>query len=215
MFLHTFLLVFIAEMADKTQLMVMALTNKYRAKNVAIGMTLGVFSISALSVLAGDIIGGIIPLWIIKLCAACLFILFGMTTLLCKEEEEDHRKYNFRFPILSIAGTFLLAELGDKTQLTTVALAANHIGNHLPIFIGASLGLILANIVGIFAGKFIFSRFSETTVKVASSFFFFFFGSIQILEIFPYNPLGISLYSFLLILIAYTIFTRSHKKCLH
>ncbi|MDE6196167.1 MAG: TMEM165/GDT1 family protein [Erysipelotrichaceae bacterium] len=215
MFVHTFLLVFIAEMADKTQLMVMALTNKYRAKNVAIGMTLGVFAISALSVLAGDIISGVIPLWIIQLCAACLFILFGMTTLLSKEEADDHRKYNFRFPILSIAGTFLLAELGDKTQLTTVALAANNSGNMIPIFVGASLGLILANIIGIFAGKFIFSKLSEVTVKIASSFFFLFFGSLQMLEIFPYHPLGITLYSFLLIFIAYRLFMHSQKRYLH
>ena len=69
MILHTFLLIFMAEMADKTQLMIMALTNKYKMREVIIGMISGVFMISALSVLAGDLIGTLIPMEMVKLSA--------------------------------------------------------------------------------------------------------------------------------------------------
>lgn len=211
MFIHTFLLVFIAEMADKTQLMMMALTNRYRARNVALGMGLGVITISALSVLAGDLIADYIPMEILKGTAALLFLIFGLTNLINKKEDDNQKTKNYRFPIISIAFSFLIAELGDKTQLATVAISSAN-KEHLAIFLGASLGLILANLLGIFAGRFIFSHLSETTIKFASSFFFFLFGSLNLFEVIPYSIPIIIIYSITLITTAYFIFTLSNSS---
>lgn len=210
MILHTFLLIFLAEMADKTQLMMMALTNKYKIRDVVIGMILGVIAISALSVLAGDVLGDLIPMFLVKLCAAAVFLLFGIINLFPSKAESDH-SLNFRIPIISIAFTFLLAELGDKTQLATVAFAADHMDQHLPIFLGATLGLIGANTVGIFAGKFLFARFHEDVVKVVSSFIFFLFGSLNIFEVIPANMVIIWIYSIILISLAYACYTKSRR----
>lgn len=211
MILHTFLLIFLAEMADKTQLMMMALTNKYRMRSVVLGMILGVLVISGLSVLAGDLIGDVIPMFVVKLCAAVMFLIFGMVNLF-PGKEEGSSSIDLHFPILSIGFTFLLAELGDKTQLATVAVAADHMSDHLPIFIGASLGLILANLVGIFAGKLIFSHMSEDVVKVVSSFIFFVFGSINVFEVFTGNVWIICIYSITLISIAYFFYEKSRRQ---
>lgn len=208
MLLHTFLLIFLAEMADKTQLMMMALTNKYSIRSVVFGMVLGVLTISGLSVLAGDLIGDVIPMFLVKLCAAGMFLMFGMVNLF-PGKAEGGSSIDLHFPVLSIALTFLLAELGDKTQLATVAIAADHMDDHLPIFLGASLGLMLANLVGIFAGKLIFSHFSEDVVKVVSSFIFFVFGSINVFEVIPGNILSICIYSTILIIIAYLCYEKS------
>lgn len=209
MFMHTFLFVFIAEMADKTQFMIMALTNRYKLKTILVGMSLGVFIISAFSVMCGDLIGDLVPIWVVKVCGAILFLFFGLLTLLKKEEEHQHNSSSYRFPIISIAGTFLLAELGDKTQLATVALAADHTNMQLQIFCGASLGLIMANVIGIFAGKFLFSHISDNAIRVVSSFIFLFFGSITIFELLPYNPMIIFSYSIIIILIAYFSYQHS------
>lgn len=211
MILHTFLLIFLAEMADKTQLMMMALTNKYRMRSVVIGMVLGVITISGLSVLAGDLIGDMIPMYMVKLCAALMFLVFGLVNLF-PGKEEGGTTINLHFPVCSIALTFLLAELGDKTQLATVAVAADHMQDHFPIFIGASLGLIFANLVGIFAGKLIFSHMSEDIVKVVSSFIFFVFGSINVFEVLPGNLPIICIYSVVLILIAYFCYEKSRRQ---
>ena len=81
MLFHTFLFVFLAEMADKTQLMIMALTNRYSVKTVIAGMILGVFAISGVSVLAGDLIGDLIPMRLIKLAASAMFLFFGLMNL--------------------------------------------------------------------------------------------------------------------------------------
>lgn len=212
MFFHTFLFVFIAEMADKTQLTVMALMHRYRLKTVLWGMILGVIIISGLSVLAGDLIGDVIPMWVIKLSGAMMFIFFGFYNLVHKEEDNTTSNDKFRFPTISIALTFLLAELGDKTQLATVAIAADHMDAHLQVFLGASAGLILANIFGIFAGKFIFSCISENTIRVCSTFIFFFFGSINFFEVFPSSIQIIFIYSAMLILLAYFFYMHQEHK---
>lgn len=214
MFLHTLLFVFLAEMADKTQLMMMALTNRYRISTVVIGMITGVLLISGISTMAGDLIGDIIPMFYVKLIAAIMFLGFGFFNLKTSDEEEG-RNVSFKFPIISIAFTFLLAELGDKTQLATVALAADHMGDHMAIFLGASSGLILANLFGIFAGKFLFAHVKEDTMKILSSFFFFLFGSITLYEAIPGTPIIFIIHSIIIIFIAYLIFTQSRKNKCH
>lgn len=212
MLFHTFLFVFLAEMADKTQLMIMALTNRYSLKTVIAGMILGVFAISGVSVLAGDLIGDLIPMRLIKLSASAMFLFFGLMNLRCSDDEEEGHHFALKIPVISIAFTFVIAELGDKTQLATVALAADHMSEHVPIFLGASLGLIMANILGIFAGKLIFSHLSEDTVKVGSSFIFFLFGSLTLFEAIPGNNTIFILYSAVLILCAYAIYTGSRRR---
>ncbi len=211
MLLHTFLLVFLAEMADKTQLMMMALTNKYKTRSVVLGMTLGVIIISALSVLAGDLIGDFIPMSLVKACSASLFLIFGMINLF-PQTKEHGAGFDLRIPTLSIALTFLLAELGDKTQLATVAIAADHMDAHLPIFLGAALGLIMANLLGILAGKLILSKCNEEAVKIISSFIFLLFGSINLFELIPFHTVIVWIYSTVLILIAYACYEISHHK---
>lgn len=210
MFLHTFLLILIAEMADKTQLMMMALTTRYRIHTVTFGMILGVLAISGLSVLAGDLIGDVIPMPIIQTIASLLFLIFGLTSLKADHDHQEKTRKIARFPLISIAFTFLFAELGDKTQLATVAIAAHH-PQHITIFLAASLGLIIANLLGIFAGKFIFKYFSEATVKVISAGFFLLFGSMNLFQIIPYSLPIIIAYSTLLMFLAYIIFKKSHK----
>ena len=212
MLFHTFLLVFLAEMADKTQLMLMALCNRYRTRTVVFGMALGICMISALSVCAGDLIGDFIPIELVKLAAAVMFLGFGLWNLKESKEEEEGKHIAIRIPVLSIALTFMLAELGDKTQLATVALAADHMDVHIQVFLGSALGLFMANLIGIFAGKLIFSHVSEGCVKVGSSFFFFLFGSITLFETITVSFTMLVLYSVILITAGYVIYTHSRKR---
>lgn len=211
MLFHTFLLVFLAEMADKTQLMMMALCNRYKTRNVVVGMGLGICMISALSVCAGDLIGDFIPIKVVKMAAALMFLGFGLWNLRDHKEEEG-KDVSIRFPILSIAFTFMLAELGDKTQLATVALAADHMDQHMAVFLGGALGLFLANLIGIFAGKLIFSHVSQNTVSVGSSYFFLLFGSITLFEAIPVSLPVMMIYSVLLITFAYLVYVHARKS---
>lgn len=211
MLFHTFLLVFIAEMADKTQFMIMALTNRFRIKTIILGMVSGICIIVALSVLVGDLIGDLVPVRTIKLCGGIMFLGFGIFNLRKSNDEESKGHIASKLPIFSIALSFILAELGDKTQLATVAMAADHMGDHLPIFLGATLGLIMANLLGIFAGKLIFTKLSEDHVKLVSSFCFFFFGSTTLFEAIQGSLFIYCVYSVLLLSVAYLVYSHSRK----
>ena len=193
--------------------MMMALCNRYKTRNVVIGMGLGICMISALSVCAGDLIGDYIPIKVVKMAAAMMFLGFGLWNLRDGKEEEG-KDISVRFPVLSIAFTFMLAELGDKTQLATVALAADHMDAHMAVFLGGAFGLFLANLIGIFAGKLIFSHVSQNTVKVGSSYFFLLFGSITLFEAVTVSLPVIVIYSIFLITIAYLIYVHARKTSL-
>ena len=69
----------------------------------------------------------------------------------------------------------------------------------------------MANILGIFAGKLIFSHLREDTVKVGSSFIFFLFGSLTLFEAVPGNNLIFIGYSTVLMVCAYAIYTFSRR----
>jgi putative Ca2+/H+ antiporter (TMEM165/GDT1 family) len=77
--------------------------------------------------------------------------------------------------LLTVAIAFFIAELGDKTMLTTVTLASQHQA-FVPVWIGSTLGMTIADgiaiIVGVVAGK----RLPQRTVKLASATIFLAFG---------------------------------------
>ena len=72
--LASFLVVFLAELGDKTQLIVMAFTAKYRWQSVFAGMTIGIFLVHSLAVAVGSLAGQLIPVHLMTVIASCLFI---------------------------------------------------------------------------------------------------------------------------------------------
>ncbi|MEG0841720.1 MAG: TMEM165/GDT1 family protein [Erysipelotrichaceae bacterium] len=208
---NSFILIFIAEMADKTQLMMISLAQRYKTSDVLIGMSLGVSIISAISIFIGNLIGDVIPLHLLKVMSGLLFLYFAFSTLIFKEQTNNKPKHYHRFIILSIALSFILAELGDKTQLSTIALASKQ-SDYLNVFIGSSCGLILANVLGVFFGKLIFSHIKDSTIQILSAYFFILFGSFPLFEVLPYSLPFIIIYSFAIITLAYLIHCAQIKK---
>ena len=70
LFLKVLFTEFIAEMGDKTQLMLVAMTSKYKTRDSIIGTGVAILVLNGLAVLAGGLVGELIPEWIIKLIAA-------------------------------------------------------------------------------------------------------------------------------------------------
>lgn len=136
MMLTSFILIFMAEMADKTQLLVLALSRRYSLRSVISGMTLSIVLLSLLSVWAGSWLNACIPIDAIRPAAAVLFLLFGFSALKPKPEEVKEGR-RFHADWLSVAAAFFIAELGDKTQISALTLAAQH-DAHAAIFLGSS-----------------------------------------------------------------------------
>lgn len=77
LFLKVFLTEFIAEMGDKTQLMLIALTSKYKLKDIILGTAAAILVLNGMAVLAGGLVSEFIPDWLIKTIAALAFLYFA------------------------------------------------------------------------------------------------------------------------------------------
>ena len=87
--LASFLIVFLAEMGDKTQFLVMAFAAKYEWKQVFAGMTLGILVVHSLAVAVGALAGELIPAHLMAIFASLLFLGFGIWTLRGDDDEEE------------------------------------------------------------------------------------------------------------------------------
>lgn len=81
LFLKVFFTEFIAEMGDKTQLMLIALTSKYKLKDIILGTAAAILVLNGLAVLAGGLVSEFVPEWLIKNIAAFAFLYFAASTI--------------------------------------------------------------------------------------------------------------------------------------
>ena len=201
--------VVLAEMGDKTQLLAMAFATKYKAWKVMIGVFIATVLNHALAVALGSYITQFSGLstWI-SAAAYLSFIFFGLWTIRgdCLEGEEN-RKTRFGV-IITVAIAFFIAELGDKTQLATIALAAQYPQSSVPVLMGTTTGMLIADAIGIVIGVVLHKRLPERLVKFVSAGAFIVFGFIG-----GYNVLtekfALKLPETLLILVALAIVTAA------
>ena len=178
----SFLLVLLAEMGDKTQLLAMAFAAKYRADKVLIAVFIATLLNHSLAVGIGHFLTKIIPMDVISFAAAISFIGFGIWTLHGdKLEGEDKRTSRFG-PVLTVGIAFFLAEMGDKTQLATISLAVEY-GNMLGVLMGTTLAMVAADAIGIIAGVVMRKHIPEKTIKWFSAMVFILFGASGIYRI--------------------------------
>ena len=94
---------FIAEMGDKTQLMLVAMTSRFKLKDILLGTGVAVLVLNGLAVLAGGIISTVVPTWLIRLIAGAAFLFFAVTTLKGDDDEEENVKdRKIKFAPLSV-----------------------------------------------------------------------------------------------------------------
>lgn len=188
-FLATFLLVLLAEFGDKTRLMALILSVRYANPwKIFAGMTLGYGLIAGLAVIFGEVVSRILPFSILRYPLAAAFIIFGIFLLFGKwgeEEEEDDKKEGLlkRFGKLGpFAISFLLialTEMGDKTQLTTAAMAVKYGGNWGVLF-GSISALAFLNGLFVVLGRKLSGKIPVKLIKRASAVIFFAFGILTL-----------------------------------
>ena len=183
-FWASFLVVFLAELGDKTQLIVMAFAVKYNWRSVFLGMTMGIFVVHSLAVAIGSLAGELIPVHLMTIIASCLFIGFGVWTLRGDDEgeDEDEATKSSRFgPLLTVAMTFIIGEMGDKTQFAAMTMATQYESWWL-VLCGAVLGMVLTDSLGIIAGTFLHRRLPAKKMRYLSAGIFLLFGVAGLLE---------------------------------
>ncbi len=158
-FLSSTAVVALAEMGDKTQLLALVLAARYRAP-VSVGLGILVATVvnhlgtAAAGMLAAGLLDGPWMRWLV----AAAFIAIGLWTLvpdrLEAEDTDGPGRTLGAFPATVIA--FFLAELGDKTQVATAVLAAEHQAL-LAVTLGTTLGMLIANLPVVALGP-VFTR---------------------------------------------------------
>jgi putative Ca2+/H+ antiporter (TMEM165/GDT1 family) len=188
-FWTAFLLIFIAELGDKTQFMTLALSSRYKATVVLLGVTLGTMAVSLVSVALGAMLGGVLPRGPMSIGAGIILIVFALLSLkqameTSKVEEEanqdiENKIHHPRHLWVTIAVTFFVAELADKTMLATVAIASRD-KNYLAVWLGSTMGLVASNCLAIIAGKALSQKLSGKAMHMTAAAIFTFAGVASI-----------------------------------
>lgn len=180
------MLIFVAELGDKTQFMTLALSSRYPAATVLSGVTLGTVFVSILLVAMGEMLGSVLPQAPINILAGIIFIIFALLALKQNSKEENAAdaeaskiKNHPRHLLLTIAMTFFVAELADKTMLATIAIASRD-KNYLAVWLGSSLGLIASNSLAIIVGKTLSQKLTGKVMHITTAIIFLCAGALAI-----------------------------------
>ncbi len=182
-FLASMMFVVLAEMGDKTQLLAMAFATRFKAATVLWAVFAATAANHFIAVVVGTWLTHFIPISYIQIAASASFILFGLWTIRGDELEDEDKRFSFS-PFWTVAIAFFIAEMGDKTQLATVALAAKY-QTVLPVWIGTTTGMMIADAVGIGVGIVLGKRIPERVVKWGAAAIFIFFGFYGLHENLP------------------------------
>jgi len=186
-FITVFAFVFIAELADKTQLLVFFLSSRYKWRDTLIGVSISSAILMALAVFPVDFIKKYIPIFYLKLTSAILFIAFGLFSLFEKSEESGIRFKTFKLPgAILVFVTFFIAEMGDKTQIAALSLALKY-KNPFWVWLGAWLGVFFANVPVIFGGHYIMKKIKPVYLKYFGASIFLLFGLYIFIELFLFK----------------------------
>jgi Ca2+/H+ antiporter, TMEM165/GDT1 family len=173
-FLTSLAIVVLAEMGDKTQLLAMAFATRFRWQTVMLGVLVATAANHLFAVYVGAYLTSIVPLQYIKIAAAASFIVFGLWTIRGDKLEDEDKRFNFS-PFWTVTIAFFIAEMGDKTQLATVALAAEF-NTIVPVWLGTTSGMLVADAVGIIAGIVMHKKIPEKQIKWVAALVFIAFG---------------------------------------
>lgn len=172
---NSFLLVFAGEMGDKTQLLALILTAKYRKPwTILAGVFVATLLNHALASYAGGWISEHVNPATLKWSLALIFFAFAAWILVPDKEEEVKSESRFG-PFATTVIAFFVAEMGDKTQLATVALGARYSSVAI-VTIGTTLGMMASNALAIFLGDKLLQRVSMKWVRIFTSILFIAFG---------------------------------------
>jgi len=176
----SFIVVALAEMGDKTQLVAFSLASRFRRPWVVmLGILLATTANHAAASSVGVWAAALLPARALTWIVGLSFIAFGVWTLV--PDRYEQRPHASRWgPLVSTTVIFFLAEMGDKTQLATVALGARF-RSPVIVTIGTTLGMLAADGLAVFAGTHVATRIPMRWVRRVAAAVFFVFGATVIL----------------------------------
>ncbi len=169
-------LVFIAEMGDKTQILALLLAARFQWPWPVIGgMVAAVLLNHTLAVGVGFVVADRIPAGWLRWAVAVMFIAMAAWLLIPDKAELSDSQGRQRNAFVASLVAFFIAEMGDKTQIATIVLAARFHSMVL-VMIGSSIGMLLADAPVIWFGEKITQRIPGKLLRRVSAALFAIFG---------------------------------------
>lgn len=212
-FLTSLVFVVLAEMGDKTQLLAMAFATRYKWQTVMWGVFVATIFNHLFAVVVGSYLTNFIPMNYIQIAAAVSFIVFGLWTIR-GDELNGEDKATKRSPFWTVAIAFFIAEMGDKTQLATVALAAQF-NTIIPVWLGTTSGMMIADGIGIIIGIVLGKKIPERAVKWFAAIIFILFGLFGLYEFLPSHyltPTTVTISLAVLVILMYLVSRMSTSE---
>jgi putative Ca2+/H+ antiporter (TMEM165/GDT1 family) len=164
------LLVALAEMGDRTQLLAIMLACRYsKPIPILLGIFVATLANHALAALAGFYLSSLLQAQWFKVLVALSFIAMALWALIPDKVDEDEKPSRLRMGVfLTTAVSFFLVEMGDKTQIATAALAARF-HNVVIVAAGTTTGMMLANIPAVFLGQAVTRVLPINALRIAAA----------------------------------------------
>lgn len=152
-FLVSAVAITIGEIGDKTQLLALLLAARYKKPTpIILGILTATLANHALAGLLGQFVASHINATLMRYLLSISFLAIAIWTLKPDEMEDGSINENRYGIFLLTSVTFFLAEIGDKTQLATVALAAKYPDLKM-VVAGTTVGMLIADVPAVFLGK--------------------------------------------------------------
>jgi len=172
-----------AEFGDKTQLGVITLAASLRKpRAIFLGMIAGYLVVAGSAVLVGQALLAIVPLTILTPISGLVFMIVGLLMLKVDVENNVAGPHG-RSPFLAASLMIILTELGDKTQIVTIALAARF-AEPLAVFAGVLIAFIIIDGLSIALADRFSKHVPTSKARKASAIIFIILGILTILGIF-------------------------------
>ncbi len=178
--INCFTLVFVGEMGDKTQLLALILAARFRKPwTILFGIFVATMLNHFIAAWGGAVVAAYIDPFYLKWGLAGLFFVFA-AWLLIPDKEEELKTEGAMGAFFTTVITFFLAEMGDKTQLATIALGARYSNVGL-VTLGTTLGMLASNGLAIFLGDKLLKRIDMKWIRRLASALFVLFGVLILL----------------------------------
>jgi putative Ca2+/H+ antiporter (TMEM165/GDT1 family) len=177
-------IVTLAEMGDKTQLLAFLLAAKYKKP---VPIILGILFATILN----HGLAGVLGLWITQILSPEIlrwvlglsFIAMALWTLVPDKIEDEEASFWVKSGVfITTLVTFFLAEMGDKTQVATIAMAA-HYPSPIMVVIGTTLGMMIADVPAVFLGNSFAKKLPLKLIHAIAAAIFFVMGVFVLLKI--------------------------------
>lgn len=178
----------VAEIGDRTQLLSLVLSARYRRPlPIIAGISCATLANHAAAGLVGNLFGDLVRPRTLQIAVGVSMIGMALWTLKPDTLDEGAVRAGAASAFVATLTSFFVAEMGDKTQIATVALAAAY-PSLLAVVAGTTLGMLMANAPVVFLGRAFADRLPLRAIHYAASFLFLVLGVVFLARVLLMRP---------------------------